>query len=86
MTMQGLSCLYSLEITKGRIGCLKIGMSKSSFEQKFGLTDIEGEDGVESRNYIDENSGVRFNLILEFKNSRLIKVTPDWDEIFGMGS
>lgn len=80
MSMQGSSCLSSLEVTKGRIGCLKIDMSKSSFEQKYGPV----EDPIESRSYIDESSGIRFNLILEFKDNRLIKVTPQWDEIFGL--
>jgi hypothetical protein len=85
MTMKNLSCLYSLEVTGGKMGCLKIGMSKDVFESEYGPIGIEDGTGIENRSYFDDN-GTKFGLILEFKANKLVKITPEWDEVFGIGS
>jgi len=75
--------VFLLEVFGGEIGCLKIGMTKKRFERDFGLLFTLGSasSGFETRSYSDD-SGKEFKLNLEFENNRLVRVVPDWSEVF----
>ena len=76
--------LYSIEIFKGNIGCLKIGFSKKEYESKFGP--ISGQNYDQKTFFIRRDSKdpveIKFGLYVEFKNDLLSLVRPDFGEIF----
>jgi hypothetical protein len=84
--MDTSSCLTFIDVIGGKVGCLKIGMSKDDFEAEYGSTMVEGMTGLEIRNYSLEEGEIQFRLMLEFKDNKLIRVSSSWDETFGLGS
>jgi hypothetical protein len=78
------TALYSVEIFKGSIGCLKIGTSKKEYESKFGS--INGQNYDQKTFFIKRDSKdpveIKFGLYVEFKNDLLSLVRPDFGEIF----
>jgi hypothetical protein len=76
--------LYSIEVFKGNIGCLKIGSSRKDYESKFGS--INGQNCDQKTFFIKRNSKdpveIKFGLYVKFKNDRLSFIRPDFGEIF----
>jgi hypothetical protein len=75
--------VFLLEVFGGEMGCLKMGMSKKRFERDFGPLFSLGlaSSGIETRSYADDH-GKEFKLNLEFEKNRLVRVVPDWSEVF----
>ena len=76
--------VFFLEIYGGKVGCLRIGMSKDRFEEKFGpifSLDSAGY-GIEIKTYYDEYGKRKFKLNIEFRNNKIVRIIPDLGEAF----
>ena len=76
--------LYSIEIVKGQVGCLKIGESKKEYISRFGPTSDQNYD--QKIFFIKKDAKdlvrIKFSLYVEFKNNRISFIRPDFGEIF----
>jgi hypothetical protein len=77
MQKDSIIALYSLEIFKGQVGCLKIGDSKDSYIKRFGT--ISGNDEDVKYFYADS---IEYILSVKFNNNKISYIRPNFGDVF----